>query len=506
MGAFRYFDSRNGESGRAAMHLGGAGFGNDGFQGGDAGPAHIAERTGGADDGLCPKELSPEWLNRPGRRILLCDMDTFFVSVERLFDRTLIGKPVIVGGPKGGRGIVAACSYEARKFGVKSGMSLWQAGKLCPHGEYVYGRGHDYSDFSERVRGILEENLPIVKAASIDEFYCDVTGMERVWPSLYELGHFLKREIYVKTGLPMTIGGGRNRVVAKIASGIGKPNGLFIVPEGREKTFLGPLPVRKLPCVGPKTAEYLKKLGIETIGDIAEKSPGELRARLGKWGKYIWEKANGREAAIYIQRDIPRSIGHESTFRADISDTAKIAGILRRLLEKAMFRLRREGLKCRMITVKLRYLDFDTHTAQTGIPATDVDRVAWPFALMLLGRLSSRRTAVRLVGVRLSELFPGEGQLEMFEPEIPFCRGAVNVFSGCEDKHVGVNLKDSGLEGAGRRFGIDSAALDVAKEGAMHAAVDAIRNRFGYDAIKNPTKLLHLYKDEDPQKVAALKR
>ncbi len=500
MGAFRYFDSRNGEVMRSAKVA---------ASGGDAGRLKLVDDSGKADGGICHKELSPAWLNRPGRRILLCDMDTFFVSVERLFDRSLIGKPVIVGGPKGGRGIVAACSYEAREFGVRSGMSLWQAGKLCPHGEYVHGRGHDYSEFSERVRGILEENLPSVKAASIDEFYCDVTGMERVWPSLYELGHFLKREVYVKTGLPMTIGGGRNRIVAKIASGIGKPNGLFIVPEGREKTFLGPLPVRKLPGVGPKTAEYFKKLGIETIGDIAEKSPGELRARLGKWGKYIWEKANGREAAIYIQRDIPRSIGHESTFRADISDAAKIAGIMRRLLEKAMFRLRREGLKCRMITVKLRYHDFDTHTAQTGIPATDVDRVAWPFALMLLGRLGTRRAAVRLVGVRLSELIPAEGQLEMFEPDISFCRDSVNVISGGgENIRAAIAEKYTAgeLESAGRRFGIDSAALDVAKEGAMHATVDAIRNRFGYDAIKNPTKLLHLYKDEDPQKVGALKR
>ena len=504
MGAFRYFDSRNSAIRRPHERIGAAGQAGPGGKTGAGGRSAAdgdSRETMDFDGAACPKELSPAWLNRPGRRILLCDMDTFFVSVERLFDPSLCGRPVIVGGPKGGRGIVAACSYEARKFGVKSGMSLWQAGKLCSHGEYVYGRGHDYSAFSERVRAILEENLPKVKAASIDEFYCDVTGLERVWPSLYELGHFLKREIYVKTGLPMTIGGGRNRIVAKIASGIGKPNGLFIVPEGREKIFLGPLPVQKLPGVGPKTAEYLKKIGIETIADIAEKSPRELRARLGKWGLYIWEKANGREAAIYIPRDIPRSIGHESTFRADISDGAKVAGILRRLVEKAMFRLRRENLKCRMLTVKLRYHDFETHTAQTALPATDVDRVAWPFALMLMGRLSVRRAAVRLVGVRLSELFPAEGQLEMFEPEIPYLPDKVNRIEGTGGGASGVcDSKNS------RRVGVDSAALDVAKEGAMHAAVDAIRTRYGYDAIKDPTKLLHLYKDGDPQKAAALRK
>ncbi len=405
------------------------------------------------------------WLNRNGRRVFCCDMDTFFVSVERLYDKSLIGKPVLVGGPKNARGIVAACSYEAREYGVKSGMSLWQASQLCPHGEFVYGRGHSYSEHSDRVRAILEECLPSVKAASIDEFYCDVSGTEHIWRSMYELGHFIRREVYVRTGLPMTVGGGRNRLIAKVASKIAKPDGLYIVSEGGEADFLAPMHVSKMPGIGPKTTVALERQGIRTLGHLAKMQRSQLYTRFGRWGLYLWENANGREVAIYQDSRIPVSIGHESTFRADVNDMAKVAEILRGLLERAGFRLRKLGLKCREVAVKLRYADFDTHTAQTAIPLTNVDRVIWPFALSLLGQLNKRHAAVRLVGIRLSDVHLDNGQLELFAPVMPELP------------------KLSFLDRFDSNCGNDGALYEVARDSAWHGAVDSIRERYGYEAI-----------------------
>lgn len=448
-----------------------------------------------------------EWLNRPGRRIFCCDMDTFFVSVERLYDKSLIGKPVIVGGPKNARGIVAACSYEARAFGVKSGMSLWQASQLCPNGEFVHGRGHSYLEHSDRVRSILEEYLPNVRPASIDEFYCDVSGTEHIWRSMYELGHFLRREVYVRTGLPMTVGGGRNRLVSKVASSYAKPDGLYVVPEGGEVDFFAPMHVSKMPGIGPKTTIVLERHGIRTLGQLAKMPRNQLYTRFGRWGLYLWEHANGREVAIYQDKKTPVSIGHESTFRADVNDMAKVAEILRGLLERAGYRMRRLGLKCREVAVKLRYADFDTHTAQTGLPLTNVDRVIWPFALSLLGQLNRRQAAVRLVGIRLTDLHPDDGQLELFAPIMPAADKQDHSKSTEGDKDDAYEGNELGSENETASTGNvhrlvpipafaqgitsdlpfidinDAAMREVARDSAWHDAVDSIRDRYGYEAI-----------------------
>ena len=480
MGSFAVFDIRNAIAGdtrpdwkdRAGRSL----------KEGDAGNRvqDVVVRHGGLDEPRTPadgstsalslKPLDPSWLNRQGRRVLCCDLDTFFVSVERLYDKSLIGKPVIVGGPKGARGVVAACSYEARKYGVKSGISLWQAGNLCPNGEFVHGRGHSYAEHSERVRGILAEYLPDVRAASIDEFYCDVTGLDRIWKSTFELGHFLRREIFVRTGLPITIGGGRNRLIAKVANGFAKPDGLYIVPEGFEKSFLAPMHVSKLPGIGPKTTTVLERHGIKTLGDLSKMSRIHLYTMFGRWGLYLWEKSHGREVAIYQERQVPRSLGHEATFRADLNDRTKVADVMHGLLEKAGYRLRTNGLKCRELTIKLRYFDFETHTAQTTIPLTNVDRVIWPFALSLLAQLAIRKAAVRLVGVRLSDLHPDDGQMELFSPHLT--DGRLNgTFDDVDGKPLFSEIDD------------DEGALELARDAAWHGAVDAIRLRYGYDSI-----------------------
>jgi len=464
VGAFREFDSRNTVSA----------YGDDGSP--VIGDEHHALQAS-------VNHRDPAWLNRSGRRVLLCDMDTFFVSVERLFDPSLIGRPVIVGGPKGARGIVAACSYEAREYGVKSGMALREASRLCPAGEFVHGRGHSYTEWHEKVRGILAQHLPEVKAESIDEFACDVTGMGRIWPSLFLLGQFLRREVYVRTGLPMTIGGGRNGLVAKVASVFAKPDGLFIVPEGGERMFLAPMHVSKLPGIGPKTTEVLERHGIRTLGQLARMPKMELKTRLGKWGLYLWEKANGREVVIYQQRRLPRSIGHESTFRADVDDGTKVAEVLRSLAERAGYRLRKHGLKCRLVTVKLRYHDFDTHTAQTALPLTNVDRVIWPFALSLLGRLGCRRAPVRLVGIRLADLHKDNGQLELFsasEGGILFPKPAPDSASA-DERNDGSDRQMALPLDCGEAY--DCALDGLRRDSSWHDAVDAIRDRYGYEAI-----------------------
>ncbi|MEP0813896.1 MAG: DNA polymerase IV [bacterium] len=512
MGAFTEFDRRRMTGFSPAKSRVKSGFDFDPDGNGRGTESSLVQRPSQAADSIAPADAAawegratdcnsdeslrrdPAWLNRPGRMVFLCDMDTFFVSVERLFDPSLIGRSVIVGGPKGARGVVAACSYEARVFGVRSGMSLRTAAKLCPHGEFVYGRGHDYSKYSDRVMHILESHLPEVRAASIDEFYCEVTGMERVHPDLWELGRMLKREVFVKTGLPMTIGGGRNRLVAKIASKEGKPDGLYIVPPGTEAEWLSPMTVDRIPGIGPKTTEALRAMGIRFIGELAACPKEKLVARFGKWGGYISEKARGREVSIYQERSLPKSIGNESTFRADVDDIAKVKEVMRSLLERACFRLRREKLKCREISVKLRYFDFDTHTSQMSIPRTCVDEVIWPFAEALLAKLHTRRAAVRLVGVRLSSLSFDGGQLELFSAgDGSHFFDADSRFERMKPGRLArpVMFRDAAAPGLPDAMPFDGVlSLDEAE--VLHEAVDEIRDRYGYDSIGTGPSLKRL--------------
>lgn len=362
-----------------------------------------------------------------GRLIAICDLDTFFVSVERLLEPSLIGKPVIVGGDPHGRGIVASCSYETRIFGVRSGMSARDAYRLCPSAIFVRGHGEYYAYYSRLVKEILSDFTPEVHPWSIDEFLCDFSGMENIYPSLRELCKRMREKVYLATGLPMSVGVGSNALVAKVASSVAKPDGFVIVPSGEEASFLAPLPVEKLPGVGPVVGEKLAEMGIRTIGDIARMPVHILSSHFGKIGEALHLKACGGwdvEAGNDMENNelshhysCRKSIGHESTFR-DKSDPQEILAVLSSLCAEAGFRLRADALTTSLITVKLRYSDFNTVTMQERVHCLFADDDIYVEAKKLFEKLYTRRKPVRLIGVRLSRLQRNLHEVPLFEWEM----------------------------------------------------------------------------------------
>jgi DNA polymerase-4 len=344
------------------------------------------------------------------RDIVHVDVDAFFASVEQALDRRLTGKAVIVGGNANDRSVVASASYPARAFGVRSGMPLAQARRLCPNAVFLPANFQAYLEFSERVRELLLRFTPLVEAVSLDDFYLDFTGCRPLNGRPFEAAERMKATARAEARLSITAAVAGNKLVARIASDLAKPDGLIEVWRGCEAAFLRPLPVERLPGVGPSAEEALRKLNLLTIGQVAEIPPAALEEMFGAWGAALAERARGRDdSPVIAEAAPPKSIGRESTFPQDTSDRAEVRAMLYSLTERAARQLREEGLLSRCVTVKIRYADFQTVTAARTLPApADQDKLFYEIALGQVERLMARRMRIRLVGVTLSALAPSQ--------------------------------------------------------------------------------------------------
>jgi DNA polymerase-4 len=377
------------------------------------------------------------------RNIVHMDLDTFFVSVERLKNNKLIGKPVIIGGSSD-RGVVSSCSYEARKFGVHSAMPMKMARVLCSDAYYVKGDMELYSRHSRLVTDIIAESAPVYEKASVDEHYIDISGMDKFFGCL-KWSQELRQKIIKETGLPISFGLSVNKTVSKIATGEAKPNGGREVGSPYVKNFLSPLSIRKIPMIGSKTYHLLRSMGLATIGTLSQIPPDMMEKLLGKNGMVIWKKANGIDHSPVVQYSERKSISTERTFDNDTTDVRYLRELLTSMVEKIAYEMRKKQRLTSCITVKIRYSNFDTHSLQKRIPYTSFDHELIPIAHELFERVYQRRMLIRLIGVRLSHLVQGVQQLNMFEdtPEM-------------------VNL---------------------------YLAVDKLRNRYGRDAVQRAAGL-----------------
>lgn len=380
------------------------------------------------------------------RTILHGDLDAFYASVEQRDHPEYRGKPVIVGGGPAERGVVSAASYEARRFGVHSAMPLVQAGKLCPHGIFVPGDPAAYEDASDAVMALFAERTPLVEPISLDEAFLDVTGTAHLFGGAEQCGRDLKRDVQEQVGLVLSVGLASNKLCAKVASDLQKPDGFVIVPRGGEAAFLAPLPLKRLWGVGPKTQQVLEDLGMRTIGDLARADPALLEARLGEHGATIQQRARGidEDREVIAEPGDPKSIGHAHTFDRDTLDRSVIESTLLRLSEGVGRRLRKHELRGRTVTLQLRVAPFETRTRQRTLaePTADDLTVYETARALLRGALAADRDAgqvspVRLVGVTVSGLVGGE---------------QLDLFSG-------------------------------ARVSRLNAALDAVRSRFGDDAL-----------------------
>ncbi len=376
----------------------------------------------------------------PQRIIAHFDLDAFFVSVECLNNPSLKGKPLLVGGRE--RGVVAACSYEARKFGIHSAMPMKTALRLCPQAIVTNNSRSDYSKYSRIVTNIIAEKAPLFEKASIDEFYLDLTGMEKYFQP-YQWTIDLRQEIIDKTQLPISFALASNKMVAKIATDQAKPNGYLHIPYGKEKEYLAPLTVNKIPGVGEHTYENLKALGIFTIRDLSEQSPEMLEKRLGKYGIELWNKSQGIHLGEVTPYHEAKSISTENTFEENLTDVNQIMTELVHMTERVAYELRQDNKTAGCITVKIRYPDFETTSKQTTIPYTFYDDELIPKAKELFHKLWRKGQPVRLLGVRLSEL---------------------------TDEAVQTNL-----------------FTDTEKKNGLYKAIDDVKNRFGKYAITKAT-------------------
>lgn len=343
------------------------------------------------------------------------DLDTFYVSVERLIDSRLVGKPVLLGGV-GDRGVVASCSYEARTFGVHSGMSMKMARNLCPQGIVIKGNSGTYSKYSKMVTEVIREAAPIVEKSSIDEFYLDLTGMDKFF-GCYKLASELRTRITKETGLPISFGMSANKTVSKVATGEAKPDGQLKIGSGEEKPFLGPLSVKKIPMIGKKTAFMLNRMGVQKIYTLQEMPLELLEKAFGKNGKMMWQKANGIDNSPLIPYHEKKSISTERTFMKDTIDTRKLKDMVVAMVEQLAYELRHGQRVCSNISIKLRYSDFQTVSKQKSIPYTAADHTLIAHAKGLFDTLYSRRVRIRLVGVRLCDLASGGHQIDLFNDD-----------------------------------------------------------------------------------------
>jgi DNA polymerase-4 len=380
------------------------------------------------------------------RAILHIDMDTFFCSVERRLDPALEGRPVIVGGHPSQRGVVAACSYEARRFGVRSAMPLATAGKLCPQAVYLPGNFKAYLHYSGLVRDILEEYTPLIEHAGIDESYLDLTGCRLAFGEPAGVVREIRRRIAEELGLPASAGLSSAKVVSKVASAVAKPNGFLEIPHGDELTFLAPLPVEALPGVGPVCQATLADLGIGTVGDLALLPVEALQSVLGSWGRVLHEHARGIDRRRLEGARAPKSISRETTYHTDTIDYDMVRSTLLLLSEKCCLALRKERLATTRIAVKLRHSDFRTymkfHTLE--VP-TDQEQVVHKVACRLFEKLLDRGVRIRLIGVALSGL----------------------AGSGCQ----------------GELFAGAGTASDSLRRDNLNESLDRIRERYGFTSI-----------------------
>jgi DNA polymerase IV len=348
----------------------------------------------------------------PNRHIAHFDMDTFFVSVECLKNSKLKGKPLIVGG--GERGVVTSCSYETRKFQVHSGMSMKMARRLCPEAIIIKGDFESYSKYSRLVTEIVKESVPLFEKASIDEFYIDLSGMEKYF-GCHSFSNDLQKKISKESGLPVSYGLASNKLVSKVATDEGKPNGQLEIPFGGEKSFLAPLKVSKIPGIGKQTAILLIQRGVETVRFLTQIPVEMLESLLGKNGIELWRRANGIDETPVIPYHEQKSISTEHTFDNDTTNIVFLYSALVRMTEAVAFELRKQNKLTGCITVKIKYSNFDTVTKQRTIDYTNADHILLKIARELFDRLYDRRVLIRLVGIRLTDLIPGNYQIRLYE-------------------------------------------------------------------------------------------
>jgi len=376
------------------------------------------------------------------------DLDAFFVSVEQVLNPELKGKPVVVGGKPDRRGVVAAASYEARAFGVHSAMPLSTASRLCPQAIFIEGNFHRYRDASQKFMAILADFSPYLEPLGIDEAYLDATGFESIHGSIRHMAEKIRQRVKDELGLCASAGIASSKIVAKVASDLSKPDGLLEVPEGKERSFLAPLPVAKLPGIGKKTEPLLKGLGISTIGQLATISPDILKSHFGIHGKLMHEHANGiddREVEPPVEA---KSTSRETTFAQDTRDSSFLKATLRYLSERVGSDLRDKGKLARCVALKLRYADFSTITRQhTLSQAADTDQTIFDTGLRLLKReLAQGKQPVRLIGIGASNLVEAGRQRDM----------------------------------------LDSSSQRLEK---LNAAIDRIRKKYGFTAIQTGSTL-----------------
>jgi DNA polymerase-4 len=354
-------------------------------------------------------------VNKSLRHIAHFDLDSFFVSVEILNNPSLKGKPVLVGGYE--RGVVAACSYEARKFGIHSAMPMKKALQLCPNAVVTNSSRDQYSKFSRWVTDIISSKVPLFEKASIDEFYIDLSGMDKFF-GVNKYAQELRQSIIAETGLPISCGLASAKFISKMATNEAKPNGFLEVPHGKEKDFLWPLGIEKINGVGKQTEQMLKSVGIYTIEDIA-KTPVELMEKYtGKWGKVLWDKAHGIGSAEIDTEWEQKSISHENTFDKDYTDTGFLHKELVRLTEKTAYALRDDEKLTGCITVKIRYGNFETTSRQEVIDYTALDDQLIAKAKDIFNKSYQKNRPVRLLGVRFSQLIPFTMQMNLFDNHV----------------------------------------------------------------------------------------
>ncbi len=400
-------------------------------------------------------------------RLCCLDLDTFFVSVERIFDPSLEGKPVVVGGRPGQRGVVTAASYEVRAFGVRSGLSLTEAFRLAPHAVFLPTRHGVYGDYAKRVRTIADRYSPVIRTASIDEMYIDFAGCERLYQRPGDNSHDetvervvreLTAAIRSELGLPASAGIAASKCIAKVASGLAKPAGVLLVPAGSEPELLAPLSVRKFPGIGPAAERKLAALGITTLGELAQAPRRDLARIFGAWTDTIRRGIAGqgahelgRERPAFQEYDpsggIVGSISNERTFREDVRDPTTIESMLCGLCERVCWRARKRGVKAGVVTLKLRYADFDTLSRSRSITPTSSERELYPVVMGLYRRARKRRLPIRLLGLALSKLRSEARQLELFENFTPL---------------------DRAVDGVRRRHGFDGLGLALSRSRKKH--------------------------------------